>query len=139
MLYCDKCAEKNKYPIWVDEEMKSYGPCEICNKTAPCNDIHHDMLELGPVKIYIFKKNVILNLKKQSFYAPKGKYRIVGFNLEHIRETKNRDIVPVNHTEDFKDKQKAIEHIKQLRKDHENDDNQQYFPYNDEGYIQKIN
>lgn len=139
MFYCDHCAEQNSYPIWMDESMKSYGACEICNKTAPCNDIHHDMLELGRVKIYIFEKNVFLNPGEKSFHAPKEMYRVIGFNLEQIRQTKDKDMVPVNHTEDFKEKEKAIEHIKQLRSDHRKDENQQYFLFNDEGYMQKLN
>jgi hypothetical protein len=139
MFYCDHCAEKNKYPIWADERMKNYGSCEICNKTTICSDIQQDIIELGLVKIYFFEKSVFLNPEEQSFYAPKGKCRVVGFNLEQIRQTKNMDIVPVNHTEDFKDKEKAIEHIKQLRKDHMGDENQQYFLFNENGYMQEIN
>jgi len=138
MFYCDRCAEENKYPIWVDERMKSYGSCEICNKTMLCSDMHRDMFELGAVKIYNFEKNIFLNPEEQSFYAPKGMYRIIGFNLEQIRQTKDMDMVPTNHTEDLKEKEKAIEHIKKLRKEHKEDKNQQYFLFNEKGYMERI-
>lgn len=35
MFYCDPCAKKNN---WPDSIGKSVGPCEICGKTAECND-----------------------------------------------------------------------------------------------------
>lgn len=35
MFYCDKCAEKRKWPkTWF----KSNGRCEVCGNMAECND-----------------------------------------------------------------------------------------------------
>jgi len=36
MFYCDDCAKKYGYPIRL---RKDYGPCELCRKTGPCNDV----------------------------------------------------------------------------------------------------
>lgn len=36
MFFCDTCAEKNK---WPQSWSKSGGRCEVCGKTAVCNDI----------------------------------------------------------------------------------------------------
>jgi hypothetical protein len=35
MFYCDECAEEKVYPFTIH---RSYGMCEICKKTKPCND-----------------------------------------------------------------------------------------------------
>lgn len=45
MFFCDICAEKNSYP---QSFSKSYGPCEICHKTAECSDVSSRHL-VGPV------------------------------------------------------------------------------------------
>lgn len=36
MFYCDKCAEEMRWPKSI---FKSFGPCEMCDKVAVCNDI----------------------------------------------------------------------------------------------------
>jgi len=36
MFYCEKCRVENKYPEAI---IKSYGRCEICEKTADCHDV----------------------------------------------------------------------------------------------------
>lgn len=36
MFYCDECATKKN---WLMGLFKSYGKCEICGKTRPCNDV----------------------------------------------------------------------------------------------------
>ena len=36
MFYCDECGFKNGYLITMH---KSNGRCEICNRTALCNDV----------------------------------------------------------------------------------------------------
>lgn len=35
MFYCNKCADKKNWPRTM---AKSYGNCEVCGKTAVCND-----------------------------------------------------------------------------------------------------
>lgn len=35
MFYCNACAEERE---WPDSMMKSYGSCEVCGKSASCND-----------------------------------------------------------------------------------------------------
>ena len=36
MFYCDACGKERNWPTgWAD----SYGSCEICGKTATCNDV----------------------------------------------------------------------------------------------------
>lgn len=36
MFYCEACRKKNKWPeLWF----KSFGRCEMCAKTAECNDV----------------------------------------------------------------------------------------------------
>lgn len=36
MFFCETCrVEKN----WPDSIAKSHGPCELCRKTADCNDV----------------------------------------------------------------------------------------------------
>lgn len=36
MFYCEKCADKKKWPhSWN----KSYGKCEICETPGACNDV----------------------------------------------------------------------------------------------------
>ena len=44
MFYCEPCREKNDWPGIV---ALSYGPCEMCGKTAECYDIPSHLL---PVK-----------------------------------------------------------------------------------------
>lgn len=36
MFYCDKCRVKNQ---WPDSFIRSHGRCEMCGKTASCNDV----------------------------------------------------------------------------------------------------
>jgi hypothetical protein len=36
MFYCDSCRKKHDYPISMS---RSYGVCELCGRTAPCNDV----------------------------------------------------------------------------------------------------
>lgn len=36
MFFCGDCAENHGYP---ENFMKSHGPCEICGRTALCNDV----------------------------------------------------------------------------------------------------
>lgn len=36
MFYCKTCGDKNK---WPEGFAKSYGPCEMCGKTADCSDV----------------------------------------------------------------------------------------------------
>jgi hypothetical protein len=36
MFYCAKCRAKNDWPVSYS---KSYGLCEVCRKTAECNDV----------------------------------------------------------------------------------------------------
>jgi hypothetical protein len=36
MFYCTACAKKYTWPDWGST---SYGPCEICGKTAGCFDV----------------------------------------------------------------------------------------------------
>lgn len=36
MFYCDECAQARGWPKSL---AKSRGPCEICEKTAVCNDL----------------------------------------------------------------------------------------------------
>lgn len=38
MFYCEACAKKYNWPaeFWMH---RSYGPCEMCKKTAACFDV----------------------------------------------------------------------------------------------------
>lgn len=36
MFYCDKCRVENEWPA---EFSQSRGPCEVCGKSALCNDV----------------------------------------------------------------------------------------------------
>lgn len=36
MFYCTECQVNND---WPEGWLKSYGPCEICDKPAYCNDV----------------------------------------------------------------------------------------------------
>lgn len=35
MFYCSACAKRNH---WPETFRKSYGPCELCDVVAVCND-----------------------------------------------------------------------------------------------------
>ena len=48
MFYCQKCAEKNKWPDWSLH--RSHGPCEICKKTADCFDVPSKYLPIPQAK-----------------------------------------------------------------------------------------
>lgn len=37
MFYCEKCRKRND---WPEGFRKSLGPCELCKKVAPCNDVN---------------------------------------------------------------------------------------------------
>lgn len=41
MFYCDKCAKKNK---WPEGFSRSYGPCEVCHRSALCSDLPSHLL-----------------------------------------------------------------------------------------------
>jgi len=138
MFYCDDCAKKKKYPIIASEKMKSFGPCEICGKERPCNDIRQKMLDLGFVELFYIKKDAFLNPEKKSFYAPAEMYRIIGFNLKKSRELDTEVIVAVNYKKDFTDIDDAKDMINELRSGSENDADQQYFLFNSDGYMQRI-
>ena len=118
--------------------MKSIGPCEICEKVRPCNDIHHDMVDLGPVQLYHFKQKVFLKPNKKSFEAPAGKFRIVGFDMKKLFGGDKEIYIPVNYLEDFTKKKDAVIQILSLREKIKSDSEQQYFLYNDKGYMKKI-
>ena len=38
MFYCDECAKRNDWPAHKFM-LRSYGPCEVCDKVAVCNDV----------------------------------------------------------------------------------------------------
>ena len=138
MFYCDECAKEKKYPIFASEKMKSIGPCEICNKVRPCNDIRQEMIDLGLVELFNIKKDAFLNPEKPSFYAPADMYRIIGFNLKQGREMDNKVIVAVNYKEDFTDINEAREKVKELRSGLDSDADQKYFLFNSKGYMERI-
>lgn len=49
MFYCDRCAKRNS---WPETMARSEGPCEICGRTAMCNDRPAHMLPVpGPLTI----------------------------------------------------------------------------------------
>lgn len=41
MFYCDPCAKKYE---WPETLTISYGPCEMCDKTAACNEMPSRLL-----------------------------------------------------------------------------------------------
>lgn len=43
MFYCGECMKKSEYP---ESMHKSYGVCELCGKTATCNDISSKFLSM---------------------------------------------------------------------------------------------
>lgn len=140
MFYCDDCAKKKNFPIYAEEDIKSIGPCEICDKVRPCNDFKHNELELGPIILYHFKRDMFLNPDKKSFQAPKGKFLIIGFDMKKLFGDENIVFVPVNYKQEYNEKTKAIKEVISLRKKQEdNKSKQQYFLFNDKGYLEKIN
>lgn len=36
MFYCEECARKHD---WPESIMKSLGPCEMCERVRPCNNV----------------------------------------------------------------------------------------------------
>jgi hypothetical protein len=38
MFYCQKCGDEHRWPTYYGLPT-SYGPCEVCNKRAPCFDV----------------------------------------------------------------------------------------------------
>jgi hypothetical protein len=141
MFYCDDCAKEKKYPICESKDMRSYGPCELCRNVRSCNNIHHEMLELGPVLLYHFKSNVFLKPDKKSFTAPKGKFLIVGFDMKRLFGDDNDVFVPVNYHQEFSEKTKAMNMVKSLREKQKkvSKSQQNYFLFNDKGFPEKIN
>ncbi len=138
MFYCDQCAKEHQYPSWADDKLKSRGPCEICKNTRPCNDVQDEMLDLGAVELYLIKKNVFLNPKKPSFYAPEYLYRVIGFDLRQGRELRDNVVVAVNYKEDYDDISDARGMVKELRSKVDPDSDQQYFLFNSDGYMERI-
>lgn len=49
MFYCNPCAKPRGWP--ESEFMRSYGPCEICGKTALCNDVPSRFLPIPPKEV----------------------------------------------------------------------------------------
>ncbi len=45
MFFCDPCGKERK---WPDSIFQSYGPCEVCGKVGPCNDVPSKYLPLPP-------------------------------------------------------------------------------------------
>ena len=43
MFYCDECARRKRWPETVTT---SRGPCEICGRTAVCNEMPSRLLPL---------------------------------------------------------------------------------------------
>ena len=54
MFYCDPCGKKGGYPTSETDPIvalrQSFGPCEICGNTGPCNDVPSSRLPL-PKKV----------------------------------------------------------------------------------------
>jgi len=46
MFYCEKCRVKNKWPL--SPGFRSFGPCEVCQKTLPCYDVPSGALPVRP-------------------------------------------------------------------------------------------
>jgi DNA-directed RNA polymerase subunit RPC12/RpoP len=55
MFYCDPCAEEKG---WPESFHKTHGTCEVCGKTAVCNDVHHDHLSVDEAVSFKKKANV---------------------------------------------------------------------------------
>jgi hypothetical protein len=51
MFFCEECREKNGWPKSL---FKSRGPCEVCHKSAVCNDVPSK--HLSPVKPMVVRK-----------------------------------------------------------------------------------
>lgn len=43
MFYCNSCANKND---WPETGFKSRGRCEVCGRTADCNDMPSSRLPM---------------------------------------------------------------------------------------------
>lgn len=43
MFFCGKCEKKNDWPNSI---FKSFGRCEVCGKSAECNDVPSSYLPM---------------------------------------------------------------------------------------------
>lgn len=46
MFYCQKCGERNRWPVNDPYIMRSAGPCECCGKSALCYDVPSSALPI---------------------------------------------------------------------------------------------
>jgi len=88
--------------------------------------------------LFYIKNDTFLNPKKQSFYAPPDIYQIISFNLTQSRELNNNVIVALNYKEDFNHIDETVDMIKELRNGSESNADQEYFLFNFEGYMERI-
>jgi hypothetical protein len=47
MFYCSACARRN---LWPESFMKAHGACEVCHRTAECNDFPASLLPVSPAR-----------------------------------------------------------------------------------------
>lgn len=52
MFYCEECRAKND---WPESFFKSRGPCEMCHKTATCNDVPSKFLSAAKPPVVVRK------------------------------------------------------------------------------------
>lgn len=48
MYYCESCRVAN---AWPESPFRSYGPCEVCDQTAACNDMPSRALPTPPAPL----------------------------------------------------------------------------------------
>lgn len=138
MMYCNRCAKKEGWPIMMLDSLKSFGPCECCGQQRLCNDIKSDMLELGGVELFPVKQELFLKsgVKNSLMKATRGKYRVLGFNLK--KSFGNGLVVAVSVLDEQYDSWKcAGKRVLQLRKQTKKKD-LVYFLYDSKGLLTKI-
>jgi hypothetical protein len=137
MFYCDKCAMNEKYPILADERYKSFGPCEICEKTAPCNDFKGDILKMGPVRIYHTKPDKVLAVKNSCFRATDKDYAVFGFDIRESWGDEEIRFMPVFLKEEFQEKEDAVALIEEKRRKNR-EESIMYFLFDKKGNMLKL-
>ena len=97
-----------------------------------CNNLFEEALSLGPVTIFVIDRESFLRPTQQSFHAPKGKLRVVGFSMADVFGDTTTVFVPVNYMQDYASLTVASRTIRQLR-NKTKDKDQLYFLHNEFG------
>lgn len=132
MFYCDDCAREKRYPVAGDDRLRSHGNCEACGKMHFCTNLFPEALSLGPVTIFIVDRKSFMRPTQMSFFAPKGKLRVVGFQTSTVFGDTTTVFVPVNYLQDFSSRTVASRTIRKLQRQTKAAD-QIYFLHDENG------